>query len=125
MAHWTNSELDAMGDANLMVLDTAQPDGTPRKPIIVWAVRVGDEVFLRSVRGTDGSWYRAIQAQPVGRIQSGGVDRAVRFEPVAEAPAAAIDVAYRTKYGRGSAVDSITSPAAQATTVRLTPQSEA
>lgn len=27
MAHWTNSELDAMGDANLMVLDTAQPDG--------------------------------------------------------------------------------------------------
>ncbi len=123
MTNWTNTELEEIGNANLMVLETAQPDGTPRKPVIVWAVRVENELFVRSVRGTGSAWYRAIQTQPVGRIQSGGIDRQVRFEAVDTPPAAAIDAAYRDKFGRGSAVDSITAPAAHSATVRLVPTS--
>ncbi|MEZ4533283.1 MAG: DUF2255 family protein [Thermomicrobiales bacterium] len=123
MTNWTNTELEDIGNANLMVLETAQPDGTPRKPVIVWAVRVGNELFIRSVRGTSGAWYRAIQNQPVGRIQSGGIERQVCFAPTATPPSDAIDAAYREKFGRGSAVDSITAPAAQSATIRLVPHS--
>jgi hypothetical protein len=122
MMSWTTTELEEIGNANLMVLETTRPDGTPRKPVVVWAVRVGSELFVRSVRGVGSAWYRAIQSQPVGRIQSGGIERRVRFEPIDATPVAAIDAAYRDKFGRGSAVDSITALNAQSATVRLVPQ---
>ena len=99
-------------------------DGTLRRPVIIWAVRVGDDVYVRSVNGTPASWYRGTRDRHEGWISSGGVEQDVAFEDVgaSEAVQDRIDAAYRTKYGAGSsAVASITAPIARAATPKVYP----
>ncbi|MFJ3404475.1 DUF2255 family protein [Promicromonospora sp. NPDC090134] len=115
---WTPEDLAAIdGDGELRVA-AHRPDGTLRTSRIVWHVVVDDALFIRSVRGQDGAWYRGVQRTGTGAIDSGGVSAEVTFTPD-DAHDAAIDRAYHAKYGDGSAVRSITSPAATATTLRV------
>jgi hypothetical protein len=43
--------------------------------VTIWVVRVGDDLFVRSVRGSAGSWYQGSQQRHEGRIEAGGVER--------------------------------------------------
>ena len=52
---WTAEELDRIGAAEELEIITARADGTPRRPVPIWVVRVGDELYARSYRGADGS----------------------------------------------------------------------
>jgi hypothetical protein len=52
-------------------------------------------------------------------IAAGGIDVDVTFEEADHQLDCAIDEAYRRKYGRSSAVEHITAPKAQATTLRV------
>jgi hypothetical protein len=121
MSSWTNDELDRIGAADELRITTTRRDGSPRQPVPIWVVRVGDDLYVRSYRGHDGAWFRHATAQPQGRIDAGGVDREVTFDRADQAPTAAIDDAYRAKYARyGDAyVQPIISSNAQATTLRL------
>ncbi|MGW2092245.1 DUF2255 family protein [Promicromonospora sukumoe] len=120
-ATWTPEDLAAIdGDGELRVA-AHRPDGTLRTPRIVWHVVVDDALFIRSVRGQDGAWYRGTQRTGTGAIDAGGVHADVTFTPD-DAHDEAIDRAYHAKYGNGSAVRSITSPVATATTLRVDPR---
>ncbi|MER6976440.1 DUF2255 family protein [Streptomyces carpinensis] len=122
MTHWTKNELARIGQADELEMAPLRSDGTARKPVPIWVVRDGDDLYVRSYRGSAGSWYRAARASSRGRIRSGGVDKDVTFVPVSEtAVNDAIDVAYRSKYGHygASYVDSMV--AARDTTLRLVP----
>jgi hypothetical protein len=91
----------------------------------IWVVRDGDDLYVRSYRGTDGAWFRHALARREGRIQAGGIGKDVTFADETD-PAVndQIDAAYRDKYRRigASYVEPMVSPGARATTLRLVPR---
>ena len=121
---WTQAELSKIGDAEELLIATLRRDGTLRRPVIIWVVRLGDDLYVRSVKGREGGWFPGVLSQHAGHIQAGGVEKDVAF---IEAPDPAlnerIDAAYQAKYRRyPTSVDDINSPAARAATIRLAPR---
>jgi hypothetical protein len=91
---------------------------TPTKRLPIWAVVVGDEVYVRSYRGERGAWYR--RALRDGRMKLEGID--VRVEPVHDSQVnERISDAFRAKYGARSSAstEAMVSPEVVATTLRL------
>jgi hypothetical protein len=123
MSTWTEDELDRIGRAGELHVAGLRADDTLRTLVIIWQVRVGDELYIRSVNGSDAAWFRGTQLRGLGRIESGGVSKDVVFTRD-DAKDSEIDAAYRAKYGTGSAVRSITSPLAATTTLRVDPRGE-
>ena len=124
-ATWTDDELDRIGAAEELELATLRRDGTPRDPVTIWVVRLGDDLYVRSFHGRGGSWFRAAQARGEGRIGAGGVEKDVAFVDADHDLENQIDAAYRTKYRRysDSYVPPMIGPEARATTLRLVPRS--
>ena len=113
MTTWTSEELNKIGQAEELQIASLRRDGTLRKPVTIWVVRLGDDLYVRSVNGRNGAWFRGTQVRHEGHIQAGGVDKDVTF--VEEADPAIhdqIDAAYRTKYRRyaASIVNTVLSP---------------
>ena len=125
MSAWTSDELGTIGDAAELEIAPLRRDGTPGKPVTIWVVRHGDGLYVRSYRGTEGSWFRHALARREGRIQAGGIGKDVAFADETD-PAVndQIDDAYRGKYRRygGSYVEPMVSPGARAATLRLLPR---
>jgi len=123
MATWTPDELDRIGGAEELTLACVRADATLRPPVTMWVVRIGDEIYVRSVNGRGSSWFRGVEARHEARIASGGVERDVT---VVETDAAndAVDAAYMEKYGRRykAIVPSMLTAQARAATVRLEPR---
>jgi hypothetical protein len=124
MTTWTNDELDMIGDADELRIAALRADGTLRNPVTIWVVRKDNELYVRSVKGAVGGWYRGTQATHQGHVQAGGVDKDVTFVDVDRGLDGPLDDAYRTKYRRmdASYVDPMVAPPAQATTLRLVPR---
>jgi hypothetical protein len=125
MASWTQNELTAIGNADELQLEALKNDGSMRRPVTMWVVRVGDELFVRSANGPSGKWFLATQVQHKGQIRAGGVLRKVNF--VAETDAAVndkIDAAYNSKYGHYNRtfVDPMVTPEIRLSTIKLVPQ---
>ncbi len=121
MTNWTEIELSTIDDAGELRIAGRRPDDTFRKLVTIWQVRVGDDIFVRSVNGPDAAWYRGVQLRHEGRIEAGAVSREVTFTPDASKDAE-IDRAYRAKYGSGTPVQRITSELAASTTLRVNPR---
>lgn len=118
---WTTDDLTRLDRAQELRIAGTREDGTRPEPVIIWAVVVDGDLYLRSVRGASGGWYRTVQQRHEGHIDSGGVDADVRFVDVPEDDPVheAIDRGYATKYrSYASAVAAITTDAARATTMR-------
>ncbi|MER7930634.1 DUF2255 family protein [Streptomyces sp. NPDC096057] len=123
MTTWTNDELERISEADELEMAPLQPHGTARKPVPIWVVRVGDDVYVRSFRGADGAWWRAARATHGGFIRSGGVDKDVTLVEVTDPEINdLIDTAYRTKYGRFGSAYVNPLLAARSTTLRLVPR---
>jgi hypothetical protein len=116
---WTDEELAAIARANELTEAPLRNNGTVRGRRIVWVVRRGDDVYIRSVNGDEGAWFRGVQAHHAGHISAGGLEVDVSFEDADHDLDDATNEEYRGKYGRSSAVEHITSPKAQATTLRI------
>jgi hypothetical protein len=124
MAGSTNDELEKIAAADELQLASARRDGTLRKPVTIWVVRHGDDLYVRSWRGRTGSSFRGVQDTHEGHIRAGGVGKDVLFVEPDDDMNDAIDDAYRAKYRRYSStyVDPMVGPEARATTIRLVPQ---
>jgi hypothetical protein len=125
MITWASEELTRIGKAEELQLASLRRDGTFRNPVTIWVVRVGENLYVRSVNGQAGAWYRGTQVRHAGHIQAGGIVKDVSF--VEEADAAIndqIDVEYRAKYRRYSAsiVGTILTQEARASTLKLMPR---
>lgn len=92
---------------------------------MIWVVRLGDDLYVRSYRGRGGSWFRSAQDSREGHISAGGVEKDVTFVEAEQDIDDRIDDAYRTKYHRysDSYVPPMISPEARATTIKLVPRS--
>jgi hypothetical protein len=124
MTSWTNDELTRIGTAEEVQIASRRRNGTLRNPVTVWVVRHGDDLYVRSVRGRTGAWFRGAQARHEGHISAGGVEKDVTFVDADHDSDDALDAAYRTKYRRyaASIVGSIVSPQARAATLKLVPR---
>ena len=45
----------------------------------IWVVRLGDDLYVRSVNGRNAAWFRGVQTDYEGHIHAGGVDKDVTF----------------------------------------------
>src|SRR3954447_1994609 len=100
MAAWTNTELERIGGAEELQITPIRRDGTLAKPVTIWVVRHGDNLYVRSFKGRGAAWFRRVKTRPEGRIAAGGVDKDVTFIDADQAIADQIDDVYRTKYRR-------------------------
>jgi hypothetical protein len=125
MTGWTSDELTEIEAADELEIESIRRDGTLRNPTTIWVVRLGDDLYIRSVNGRTGAWFRGTQVRHEGRIRAGGVERDVAFVDVDDDIADQIDAAYRTKYRRyaPSIVGSVLTPGARSATIKLVTRS--
>ncbi len=125
MTAWNSDELATIGAAEEMQIAPLRRDGTHGKPVTVWVVRYGDDLYVRSVRGRSGHWFRSTQERHEGRIRAGRVQQDVTFVDADRGVEDEIDAAYRAKYHRyaGSILNSVLTPEARSTTIKLVPRS--
>jgi hypothetical protein len=124
MTLWTSTELSKIGTAEELRIASLRRDGSLRNPVTIWVVRLGDDLYVRSVNGLTATWFRATQVCHEGHIQASGIDKDVTFvQETASDINDQIDVAYRTKYRRYAAgiISHITSSDARAATIKLVP----
>lgn len=125
MAAWTSDDLKKIEAAEELEIASLRPDGALSKPVTIWVVRDGNDLYVRSYKGRSGAWFHATRARYEGRIRAGGVEKHVAFVDEPDSGInERIDAAYRTKY-RGYAaqyVESMVAPEARATTIKLIPR---
>ena len=124
MTTWMSDELKKIGTAEELKIASLRRDGTLRKPVIIWVVRVGDDLYVRSVNGRGSAWFRGVETRHEGHIRAGGVDKDVTFVEVTDSDTNdQIDAAYTTKYRRyASIAKSMVTPAVRAATIKLVPR---
>lgn len=123
MPEWTKDELASIGAAEEVHIAARRRDGTLRNPVIVWIVRSGNELFVRSaVKGPDAAWYRGARETGEGRIWAGAIEKDIGFARAHHDDNDKVDAAYRTKYRRYTdIVKGIVSPAVRSTTLCVVP----
>ena len=123
MSTWTSDEIDKIGGAEELQVAPVRSDGTQRRPVTIWVVRHGDELYVRAVNGRTSSWFRDAQARHEAHIEAGGVDKDVLLVETDDMNDE-IDGAYRAKYRRypESIVGTIVTPSARAATLKLVPR---
>jgi len=125
MTTWTSDELTRIGTAEELEIASLRRDGMLRKPVTIWVVRLGDELYVRSVYGRTSAWFRGTQVRGEGHIRAGGIEKDVAFVEESDPEVnGQIDAAYRTKYRRyaASIISTIVSPEARSATIKLVPQ---
>lgn len=124
MTTWTSEELARIGDAEELDIASRRPDGTIGSFVTIWVVRTGDDLYVRSVKGRSGAWFRRAMAAGEGRIRAGGVERDAAFEEAGSEIHAPVTVAYHEKYDRygPSIVGTVVSTESATTTLRLVPR---
>lgn len=125
MTTWTSDELNKIGTAEELEIASLRRDGTLRKPVTIWVVHLGDDLYVRSVNGRTSTWFRGTQERHEGHIQAGGVAKDVTFVDADPDINDQIDAAYRTKYRRyaASIISTTVSPEARSATIKLVPRS--
>ena len=123
MVTWKDDELLKIGDADELEIEVRRRDGTLRKAVIIWVVRVGDQLYVRSYMGNAGAWYRAVLANQQGLIQAGGLEKEVDLltEPDSMMNDQ-VDAAYRSKYRHSPYMAAMLTPEVRATTLKLVPR---
>jgi len=122
---WSPDEMAALEAADEVRLAVRRTDGTLRRPVTIWLVRVGDDLFVRSVNGSSATWYRPVRDRPEGHLEADGTGgRDVALESAAPGLDDQIDAAYQVKYRSypDTYVNAIIAGAARETSLRLLPR---
>lgn len=123
MVDWNATELERIAGTREIEVSSLREDGALTKPATIWCVRVEGELYIRSVRGDSGGWFRSAEQRHEGRIEAGDTAVDVAFEDLPHHLDDEIDAAYKEKYGYPSGpVDSMVADAAKATTIRVVPR---
>jgi hypothetical protein len=123
---------DSFGEETLRLLDetkevrieTRRDDDAQEHRTIIWVVVVEGEVFVRSVRGDKGRWYREISANPEGALHVEDNRIPVKAAPATEeATVNAVSAAFRSKYQQSSpsSTEAMVRPETLPTTLELSP----
>ncbi len=105
-------------------IETRRDGDSPEHRTIIWVVVVEGEVFVRSVRGQRGRWYREISSNPEGALHVKNDRIAVQAAPATEeATVDAVSAAFRSKYQQSSpaSTEAMVRPETLPTTLKLSP----
>jgi hypothetical protein len=118
---WAPEQLDLISSAPELEIAVYHADGTQGSWTPIWVVCANGEVFVRTWYRRPTGWFGRILRTERARVRVPGIEVNVRAEDVGAEPStlrAAIDDAYRSKYG-GSSSDRMVGDDAAATTLRL------
>ena len=79
MTTWTRDELNKIRNAEELQIASLRRDGTLRKPVTIWVVRVGNHLYIRAYKGCTGLWLRGTQERHEEHIRAGGIVKDVTF----------------------------------------------
>ena len=105
-------------------IETRRDGDSPEHRTIIWVVVVEGEVFVRSVRGSKGRWYREISSNPEGALHVEDTRIPVRAAPAnEESTVVAVSDAIRSKYEETSPEPTrwMLRPEVLPTTLKLSP----
>jgi hypothetical protein len=105
-------------------IETRRDGNAPEHRTIIWVVVVEGEVFVRSVRGAEGRWYREISSNPEGALHVQDNRIPVRAAPATDkATVDAVSAAFRSKYQQSSpsSTEAMVRPETLPTTLKLSP----
>lgn len=124
---WAPEELDRIDTADELQIAVRRDDGSLRRRLPIWVVRVGDAVYVRTWHRRETGWFGHALSTQRARVRVPGVEVDVAVEDLGEGPPdlrAAVDAAYRAKYGRygRSSLDTMVADVAAASTLRLVPR---
>jgi hypothetical protein len=124
MTTWTSDELTRIGNAEELQIASLRREGPARSPVTIWVVRLGDDLYVRSVNGPNGAWFRGTQQIHEGRIRADGVSKDVTFADPDHTLDDQVDAAYRAKYRRYPAniVGGVLTAQAREATLKLIPR---
>ena len=124
MSTWTSEELNKIGTAEELKIASLRRDGTLRKPVIIWVVRLDDDLYVRSVNGRTGAWFCGTQVRHEGRIWAGGIEKDVTFMEESDTGINdKIDAAYLIKYrSYPQYVAPMVTPEVRVATIKLVPR---
>jgi hypothetical protein len=120
MAKFDAETLRELRDAREVTIRT---DKHPKTGVVIWVVVADGEVFVRSVYGTRGRWYRDLAAGGAGMLEIASRQLAVQAVP--ESDPGAVDRAsreYLRKYQPSPYARAMVKPDMLPTTLRLEPR---
>jgi hypothetical protein len=95
----------------------------PKNAVVIWVVVADNEVFVRSVRGTKGRWYKDLAAGGPATLEFAGRRLPVQASPVSDpAVVARASQDYLRKYQPSPYAQSMVRPEVLPTTLRLEPR---
>jgi hypothetical protein len=95
----------------------------PASAVIIWIVVSSTGVFVRSVRGAKGRWYRDLAAGGPATLEFNGEQLAVQAVPAIDADSTErASQGFLSKYRSSPYAASIVRPEVLETTLRLDPQ---
>jgi hypothetical protein len=114
---------DRIDTAREVDIETREGEGAPVHRTTIWAVVDDGEVYVRSLKGTSGGWYRELMSDPAAVVHV--EDDAFPVQAVQATDPQSIERAsdaLRRKYSDSRSLDSMLADDILETTVRLEPR---
>jgi hypothetical protein len=113
----------AIDTAREVDIETRRGEGAPSHRTTIWAVVDGGDVYVRSLRGASGRWYRELLAEPEAVLHVGDDTFPVRAAEAADPESVQrTSDALRRKYSDSRSLDSMLADDILDTTLRLEPR---
>jgi hypothetical protein len=91
--------LEAVDRTAEVEIETSRGPDAPVHRTVIWIVADAEDVYVRSVRGPAGRWYRELTANPHGAVHVRGRRVPVRAEPASDPDSVArVSERLKTKY---------------------------
>jgi hypothetical protein len=119
----TNFDAEVLRELRALQEVAIRTEKHPNAAVVIWVVVADEEVFVRSVRGTRGRWYRDLAAGGPATLDFADRQLAVRAIPVTD-PAAVARASheYLRKYQPSSYAQAMVRSDVLPTTLRLEPR---
>jgi hypothetical protein len=120
MATFDAETLGRLRDAKEVAIRTGK---RPESAVVIWVVAAGDEIFVRSVRGVQGRWFRDLAAGGPATIELDG--QLLDVQAIPDSNRDAIDRAsqeYLRKYRTSPYAQAMVKAEVLPTTLRLEPR---
>src|SRR6266404_4835756 len=119
----TNFDADTLRELRDLQEVAIWTEKHPKSAVVIWVAVADDEVFVRSVRGSKGRWYRDLAAGGPATLEFAGRRLAVQAIPASD-PAAAGRASreYLRKYQPSPYAQQMVRSEVLPTTLRLEPR---
>jgi len=119
----TNFDADILRELHDLQEVTIRTEKHPNTAVVIWVAVADAEVFVRSVRGAKGRWYRDLAAGGPATLEFAGRQLAVLAVPVSDPAAVArASQEYLRKYQPSPYAQAMVRSDVLPTTLRLEPR---